>query len=469
MHVALSSKQTEADQKHTDATQKSRRVKQSLQYSLASTYFLSTFPVGNQPPPWLRSSTEPQASDEQPAQFQEERRVPVEEHPPQRTPSPSLQFSDHQVPPGLRLSTLQLAGQGQAVPLEDIRLRNRKENTTSLPDTLKAGVEQLSGLSLDDVQVHYNSAKPAEVQALAYTQGTDIHVGPGQEQHLAHEAWHVVQQMQGRVKPTMQMKTLAINDDESLEQEADKLGARAAQSESVSPEQLGRPLRSDSDLIQRAKRKAPLPPPRPPSKRQKRLPLDTIFAQMPAHFEGPHYTSETVHAYAGGKRSEAVLSPVCHRGLGTDANPNLPQAIIPARANYPLKNFKAGHLLNADFFGSGQNANNLTILTASANTTMTTFDNNIKNAVAELKKLYTDLYNTGKDISILEFGIEVVVEVSATKWGPNYPDNCITTEVTCSASLDGDEPDFTASQQTLHDNIVTYINIANGVSPIDNR
>lgn len=35
-----------------------------------------------------------------------------------------------------------------------------------------------------------------------YSQGTDIHIGPGQEKHLPHEAWHVVQQKQGRVKPT---------------------------------------------------------------------------------------------------------------------------------------------------------------------------------------------------------------------------------------------------------------------------
>ena len=79
-----------------------------------------------------------------------------------------------------------------------------RENNTGLPDRLKAGVESLSGLAMDDVRVHYNSAKPAEVQALAYTQGTDIHVGPGQEQHLPHEAWHVAQQKQGRVSPMRQ-------------------------------------------------------------------------------------------------------------------------------------------------------------------------------------------------------------------------------------------------------------------------
>ncbi|MDJ0844492.1 eCIS core domain-containing protein [Crocosphaera sp.] len=99
-------------------------------------------------------------------------------------------------------------------------------NRTGLPDRLKTGVENLSGYSLDDVRVHYNSPKPAQLQALAYTQGTDIHVAPGQEQHLPHEAWHVVQQMQGRVKPTMQMKGVQINDDEGLEREADVMGEK---------------------------------------------------------------------------------------------------------------------------------------------------------------------------------------------------------------------------------------------------
>jgi hypothetical protein len=103
----------------------------------------------------------------------------------------------------------------------------RKPNATGLPDRLKAGVEQLSGLAMDDVRVHYNSPKPATVQAHAYAQGTEIHLGPGQEQHLPHEAWHVVQQKQGRVKPTLQMKGMAINDDAGMEREADVMGARA--------------------------------------------------------------------------------------------------------------------------------------------------------------------------------------------------------------------------------------------------
>lgn len=103
-------------------------------------------------------------------------------------------------------------------------------NRTGLPDQLKAGVESLSGISMNDVKVHYNSDKPAQLNALAYAQGTDIHVGPGQEKHLPHEAWHIVQQKQGRVQPTTQMKTgVPINDDHRLEREADVMGAKALQ------------------------------------------------------------------------------------------------------------------------------------------------------------------------------------------------------------------------------------------------
>src|SRR5579859_1110034 len=100
-----------------------------------------------------------------------------------------------------------------------------------LPSDLKAGVEALSGFAMDDVKVHYNSSQPAQLNALAYAQGSDIHLAPGQEQHLPHEAWHVVQQAQGRVQPTMQMKGgVPVNDDEGLEREADVMGAKALSS-----------------------------------------------------------------------------------------------------------------------------------------------------------------------------------------------------------------------------------------------
>ncbi|MDP9048921.1 MAG: DUF4157 domain-containing protein [Bacteroidota bacterium] len=117
----------------------------------------------------------------------------------------------------------------------------KKENTTGLPDQLKSGIENLSGLSMHDLKVHYNSSQPAQLNAHAYAQGTDIHIASGQERHLPHEAWHVVQQKQGRVKPTMQMKgKLNVNDDDGLEKEADAMGSKALQLH-ISSSPLSRP------------------------------------------------------------------------------------------------------------------------------------------------------------------------------------------------------------------------------------
>ncbi len=105
-----------------------------------------------------------------------------------------------------------------------------KTNDTGLPDNLKSGIESLSGVDMSDVKVHYNSSKPAQLNAFAFAQGSDIHLASGQEKHLPHEAWHVVQQKQGRVKPTKQLKSnTVINDDPQLEREATIMGAKALQ------------------------------------------------------------------------------------------------------------------------------------------------------------------------------------------------------------------------------------------------
>jgi len=116
----------------------------------------------------------------------------------------------------------------------DNEVAQQKVNKTGLPNKLKDGVENLSGYSMDDVKVHYNSSKPAQLSAHAFAQGNRIHLGPGQEKHLPHEAWHVVQQKQGRVAPTKQLKgKVSINDDIGLEKEADLMGTKALSFRSV--------------------------------------------------------------------------------------------------------------------------------------------------------------------------------------------------------------------------------------------
>lgn len=144
--------------------------------------------------------------------------------------------------------TMNGSAQGNINPIQ------RKVNKTGLPDNLKSGIENLSGYSMEDVKVHYNSSKPAQLQAHAYAQGTDIHLASGQEKHLPHEAWHVVQQKQGRVKPTKQLKSkVNINDDSGLEKEADVMGAKALEKKTIVPknELTNVPHQRGNNLVQR--------------------------------------------------------------------------------------------------------------------------------------------------------------------------------------------------------------------------
>lgn len=129
----------------------------------------------------------------------------------------------------------------------------KKENNTGLPDNLKSGMENLSGYAMDDVKIHYNSDKPAQLKAHAYAQGTDIHLASGQEKHLAHEAWHVVQQKQGRVKPTLQYKGADVSDDKGLEKEADQMADRINHSQShVNSPDLNKQKSTGNGVIQYA-------------------------------------------------------------------------------------------------------------------------------------------------------------------------------------------------------------------------
>ncbi|SFU85878.1 eCIS core domain-containing protein [Pseudoduganella namucuonensis] len=98
--------------------------------------------------------------------------------------------------------------------------------TPGLPDKLKSGIESLSGFSMDHVRVHYNSPQPARLNAHAYTQGSVIHLAPGCEHHLAHEAWHVVQQAQGRVGAMAHSHIGLATDEEALRVERDLLARR---------------------------------------------------------------------------------------------------------------------------------------------------------------------------------------------------------------------------------------------------
>lgn len=147
-------------------------------------------------------------------------------------PDPSAQASAEHIPASLQraadgasppaaadLPTLQrLAGNRAVGHLVSGGASGKPERShdTGLPDGLKAGVESLSGVALDDVDVRYNSSEPEQVGAAAFTKGHEIHLRPGQERQLPHEAWHVVQQAEGRVGATTKSaEGVPVNDSPS--------------------------------------------------------------------------------------------------------------------------------------------------------------------------------------------------------------------------------------------------------------
>lgn len=110
----------------------------------------------------------------------------------------------------------------QAVSEDEAMVVRQKKNMTGLTDQMKASLEQKTGLSADDVRVHRGSPLPAQMGALAISEGSDIHLGPGNDRYLMHELGHWVQKKTGRVKATRIENGVPINDDPALEREADQ-------------------------------------------------------------------------------------------------------------------------------------------------------------------------------------------------------------------------------------------------------
>lgn len=134
-------------------------------------------------------------------------------------------------PQAVRAQAAQPAQTAQpAQPAQSAQARPARHD--GLPAALQQRFEQLSGIDLGDVQVHRGSSMPARFGALALTQGHQIHLARGQEAHLAHEAWHVVQQKQGRVpaRAPLGRGGVPFNTSPALEAEAHRMGEQAARS-----------------------------------------------------------------------------------------------------------------------------------------------------------------------------------------------------------------------------------------------
>ncbi len=147
-------------------------------------------------------------------------------------------------PVQMKQAPLQMMEEEEEMQMKQAPMQKKEASSTgvssssaSIPADVQSSMEQTLGADFSDVNIHQNSSKAPEVGALAYTQGKDIHFAPGEynpeskegTELLGHELTHVVQQGQGRVKPTTQVQGVLVNDDAGLEQEADKMGQKAAQ------------------------------------------------------------------------------------------------------------------------------------------------------------------------------------------------------------------------------------------------
>ncbi len=113
----------------------------------------------------------------------------------------------------------------------------------ALPNKLQSNMETSLGQDFSNVEIHTNSQKAVQMSARAFTQGENVHFAPGEfnpnsskgKNLIGHEFTHVAQQRAGVVKPTKVLqKGVAINDNQSLETEADTFGKKAAKGEMVS-------------------------------------------------------------------------------------------------------------------------------------------------------------------------------------------------------------------------------------------
>jgi hypothetical protein len=109
----------------------------------------------------------------------------------------------------------------------------------TLPDDVRTQMERSFGADFSDVEVNAASPLASSIGAQAVTDGRALHFAPGEydphslagRELIGHELAHVVQQRQGRVDAALQRYSPGATD--TLEREADEMGARAARGESA--------------------------------------------------------------------------------------------------------------------------------------------------------------------------------------------------------------------------------------------
>jgi hypothetical protein len=134
----------------------------------------------------------------------------------------------------------------QAKLMTDIGKKKKQssETTTStkLPEEVQGKMENSFGQDFSAVKFHKDSTSAVDLNARAYAEGENIHFAPGEynpstkvgQELIGHELTHVVQQRQKKVgKGEVHGKGIEINQDSTLEKEADEMGKLAANGENT--------------------------------------------------------------------------------------------------------------------------------------------------------------------------------------------------------------------------------------------
>ncbi len=114
---------------------------------------------------------------------------------------------------------------------------NKSSSPEKMPADVQSKMEGSFGTDFSGVNIHRNDESATQLKAQAYAQGNNLHFAPGKytpestrgQELLGHELAHVVQQREGKVKPTKQGKGMPVNDSVSLEHEADVKGKKASE------------------------------------------------------------------------------------------------------------------------------------------------------------------------------------------------------------------------------------------------
>lgn len=124
-----------------------------------------------------------------------------------------------------------------------------------LPETVQTKMENSFGEDFSDVNIHDNSTKAEDLGAKAFAQGKDVHFAPGEfqpntkdgQELIGHELTHVVQQKEGKVQGGEVNGKDMVNQDPSLEKEADDAGKLASEGKEVEVSGLGSGVQMKGD------------------------------------------------------------------------------------------------------------------------------------------------------------------------------------------------------------------------------